>query len=301
MRAPTGKKEQFLRRTLLLLASLGLFPFAAFAQTTPGAKADDGNTLVKFGRDWQARASRTQANQPKWAVPMYSPFPMLAQVFRLDYTRQRVPGGYDNWNIGGHKGFNFIPFARTQIDVFFPGYILHGASSAEDGFGDTNIVGKYRIASGNDKHGNYAVSAALSLHIPTGSYKNGAASPVLTPSFIAGKGFGKLALFSSVGGAMPTSGTATAGRTIQWNTVAQYKVGKYFTPELELNSSTWAGGTRDGKTQMFLSPGLLSKFPLRPKDETSRLGLILGVGFQSAVTSYHTYNHGFAVTTRLGF
>jgi hypothetical protein len=52
---------------------------------------------------------------------------------------------------------------------------------------------------------------------------------------------------------------------------------------------------------MFLSPGLLSKFPLRPKDPTSRLGLIFGVAFQTAVTSYHTYNHGLAVTTRFGF
>ncbi len=290
-----------MRRTLLLLAILGLVPPAGLAQDAPTRQNDNGNALVKFGRDWQARATKTQADQPKWAVPMYSPFPMLAQVFRLDYTRQRVAGGDDNWNIGGHKGFNFIPFARTQVDVFFPGYILHGANPSEDGFGDTNIVGKYRVASGNEKHGNYAVSGSLSLHIPTGSYKNGAASAVLTPSILAGKGFGKLALFSSVGASLPTSGTETSGRTILWNTVAQYKVGKYLTPELELNSSTWAGGTRDGKTQMFLSPGLLSKIPLRPQDPTSRISVILGVAFQSAVTSYHTYNHGLAVTTRFGF
>ena len=290
-----------MRRTLLLLAILGLVSPAVLAQNAPTTQNDNGNALVKFGRDWQARATKTQADQPKWAVPMHSPFPMLAQVFRLDYTRQRVAGGYDNWNIGGHKGFNFIPFARTQVDVFFPGYVLHGANPSEDGFGDTNVVGKYRFASGNEKHGNYAFSGALSLHIPTGSYKNGAASAVLTPSIIGGKGFGKLALFSSVGAALPTSGTATSGRTIHWNTVAQYKVGKYLTPELELNSSTWTGGTRNGKTQMFLSPGLLSKIPLRPQDPASRISVILGVAFQSAVTSYHTYNHGLAVTTRFGF
>jgi len=284
-----------LRRTLLLLAALGFFSLTVIAQT------HQDNVVEEFGKKWQARATKTQAEQPKWAVPMYSPFPMLAQVFRLDYSRQRVAGGSDNWNIGGHKGFNFIPFARTQIDVFFPGYILHGADHSQDGFGDTNVVGKYRFLSANEKTGNYAVSGALSLSIPTGSYKNGAPSTVLTPSLIAGKGFGKLALFSSVGGALPTSGTATSGRTIHWNSVAQYKVGKYLTPELELNSNTWLGGTRDGKTQMFLSPGLLTKFPLRPKDPTSRLGLILGVAFQTSVTSYHSYNHGLAVTTRFGF
>jgi hypothetical protein len=278
------------------LTVLGLSPFTVQAQNS------GTNFVEEFGKNWQARATRTQAVQPKWAVPMFSPFPMLAQVFRLDYVRQRVPGGSDNWNIGGHKGFNFIPFARTQIDVFFPGYILHGADHSQDGFGDTSVVGKYRFLSANDKKGNYAVSGALGISIPTGSYKNGAASAVLTPTLIAGKGFGKLALFSSLGGSLPTSGTVTSGRTIHWNSVAQYKIGRYLTPQLELNSNTWAGGTRDGKTQMFLSPGLMvGRLPLRPRDPGSRIGLVFGVGFQTAVTSYHTYNHGLAITTRFAF
>jgi hypothetical protein len=283
-----------LRRILLLLTVLGLFSCAAVAQT------QQDNIVEEFGKKWQARATKTQAEQPKWAVPMYSPFPMLAQVFRLDYVRQRVPGGSDNWNIDGQKGFNFIPVARTQIDVFIPGYILHG-DGAQDGFGDMSVVGKYRFLSANEKKGNYVVSGALGVSIPTGSYKNGAASSALTPTLLAGKGFGKLALFSGLGGTLPTSGTASSGRTILWNTVAQYKVGKYLTPELELNSNTWVGGTRDGKTQMFLSPGVVGRLPLRPSDPTSRIGLIFGFAFQTAVTSYHTYNHGLAVTTRFGF
>jgi hypothetical protein len=283
-----------LRWTLLLLTVLGLFPCAAIAQ------AQQDNVVEEFGKKWQARATKTQAEQPKWAVPMYSPFPMIAQVFRLDYVRQRVAGGADNWNIGGGKGFNFIPFAKTQIDVFIPGYVLHG-DGAQDGFGDTTVVGKYRFLSANEKKGNYAVSAGLGISMPTGSYKNGAASTALTPALLAGKGFGKLALFSSLGGTLPTSGTNTSGRTIHWNTVAQYKVGKYLTPELELNSNTWAGGTRDGKTQMFLSPGLIAKLPLRPSDSGSRIGLVFGVAFQTALSSYYTYNHGLAVTTRFSF
>jgi len=280
-----------LHRILLLLAVLGLTSFSATAQD---------NFVESFGKKWQARASKTQAEQPKWAVPMFSPFPMVAQVFRLDYIRQRAAGAADTWNIDGGKGFNFIPAARTQVDVFIPGYMIH-PNNFQDGFGDMLVLGKYRFFSAPEKEGQYSMSASLAVNIPTGSYKNGAASSSLTPSVIAGKGFGKLALWSSIGATLPTSGTETTGRTIHWNSVAQYKVGKYFTPELELNSNTWAGGTRDGKTQMFISPGVMSKFPLRPKDPTSRISLIFGFGFQTAVTSYYTYNHGVAVSTRFGF
>jgi hypothetical protein len=278
------------------LTVLGLFPFPAAAENDTSR-----GPIKEFGIKWQARASKTQAEQPKWTVPMYSPFPMLAQVFRLDFTRQRTSTGADNWNIGGHKGFNFIPFSRTQIDVFFPGYIVHG-DGTQDGFGDTFLVGKYRFASATEKKGNYVVSGQVGLSIPTGSYKNGAPSTVITPTLLAGKGFGKLALFSSLGGGLPTSQTATSGRTIHWNTVAQYKIGKYFTPEVELNSNTFVGGTRDGKTQMFLSPGLIvGRLPFRPSESGSRLGMTTGVAFQTAVTSYHTYNHALAVTLRFVF
>jgi hypothetical protein len=281
-----------LSRILLLLTILGLSPFHLFAQ---------GDAIREFGAKWQARASKTQAEQPKWAVPMYSPFPMVAQVFRLDFIRQRTPSGADNWNIGGGKGFNFIPLEKTQIDVFIPGYIIHG-DGGQDGFGDTILVGKYRLLSATERKGNYVVSGALGLSIPTGSYKNGAASAALTPTFLAGKGFGKFALMSSLGGTLPTSGTATSGRTIHWNTVAQYKIGKYVTPELELNSNTWVGGTRDGNTQMFLSPGVIvGRLPFRPSDSGSRIGLTLGAAFQTAVTSYHTYNHGVATSVRFVF
>jgi hypothetical protein len=107
---------------------------------------------------------------------------------------------------------------------------------------------------------------------------------------------------SSLGGGLPTSQTATSGRTIQWNTVAQYHVKKYFFPELELNSTSYVGGSRDGKTQMFLSPGILfGKFAFKPEDPKSRIGMVAGVAFQTAVTSFHTYNHAGVVSVRFAF
>jgi hypothetical protein len=78
-------------------------------------------------------------------------------------------------------------------------------------------------------------------------------------------------------------------------------VGRYFSPELEVNSTSYFGGTRDGKTQVFLSPGVIvGKLPIRSV-EKSRLGITVGAGFQIAATSFHTYNHAFSTSVRFVF
>lgn len=275
-----------------------LLPLILLAATL-AAEGQDG-FIRDFASKWEARATKTQAAQPKWAVPMFSPFPMLAQVYRSDFTRQRTPAGESDWQYGGGKGFNLIPFANTQIDILVPGYVVHGGSQ-QDGFGDMTLLGKYRFLARPEKQGNYILSGALSWHIPTGSYKNGAPSASFTPTLIGGKGFGKLALFSSLGGGLPVSQVSTSGRTIQWNSVAQYKIGRYFSPELEVNTTRYFGGTRDGKTQTFLSPGIIvGKLPIRSV-EKSRLGVTVGAGFQIAATSFHTYNHAFSTSVRFVF
>jgi hypothetical protein len=268
---------------------------------SPLAASAEDDFFEDFADKWQARATKTQAKQPRWAVPMVAPFPMLAQVFRTDFTRQVPPSGDQNWNLGNGKGFNLIPFANTQVDLLLPGYAIRG-DGASDGFGDTPFLVKYRFASANEKQGNYIMSGALSWTLPTGSHKNGASSTVITPTILAGKGAGRFALMTSVGAGLPTSGTATSGRTIYWNTVTQYHAGKYLWPELELNSTSYLGGSKDGKTQMFLTPGIvLGKFALKPEDPKSRIGIVGGVAFQTAVTSYHTYNHAVVMSLRFAF
>lgn len=275
-----------------------LLPLILLAASSTAEGQDD--FLDDFASKWEARATKTQAAQPKWAVPMFSPFPVLAQVFRSDFTRQRTSAGESDWHFGSGKGFNLIPFANTQIDILVPGWITHGGSQ-QDGFGDMTLLGKYRLLSRTERQGNYILSGQLAWNIPTGSYKNGAPSSVLHPSVIGGKGFGKFAMFSSLGGGLPTSKVSTSGRTVQWNSVMQYKVGRYFTPELEVNTTRYFGGTRDGKTQTFVSPGIVvGKLPIR-RVEGSRFGITVGAGFQTAVTSFHTYNHSFATSVRFVF
>jgi hypothetical protein len=280
-----------LHKIVFLLIFLGMFPLNVEAE-------DDSEG---FAEKWQARATRTQAKQPRWSVPMVAPFPMLAQVYRTDFTHQSTSTGAETWNLGTGKGFNLIPFANTQVDILTPGYVLH-SDSAPDGFGDISFLAKYRFLSANEQHGNYIMSGAVGWSFPTGSYKNGAATAMITPTLLGGKGFGRLAVMSSLGGGLPISDARTNGRTIHANTVAQYHVGKYLWPEVEFNTTSYLGGPRDGKTQTFITPGVMvGKFALRPESAKSRMGLAAGVAFQTALTSFHTYNHAVVVSLRFGF
>jgi hypothetical protein len=53
---------------------------------------------------------------------------------------------------------------------------------------------------------------------------------------------------------------------------------------------------------MFISPGILfGKFALRPESAKSRMGMVAGIAFQTAVTSFHTYNHAGVVSVRFAF
>ena len=279
---------------------------SAFAQTTPTPTPISGSSTYASGSGsfferWQERASATQALQPKWIVPVVAPYPMLIQVFRADFTRQISPAHATTWNLGATRGVNLIPFARTEIDILVPPFFEHDTKT-RDGFGDFSVTGKYRILSANEKHGNYLLTAQLSATVPTGSYTNGATDAVITPSISGGKGFGKFDGFVSVGGALPTGDQKVIGRTIATNSVAQYHVQKYLWPELEINSTAFYGGSKDGKVQTFLTPGLMfGKYAIHPNDKTSRLGFATGVGLQTAATHYHTYNHSLIFTGRFIF
>jgi hypothetical protein len=254
-----------------------------------------------FFSKWQARASATQAKQPGWTVPVISPYPMLIQVFRTEFTRQIAPARTQTWNYGDTKGVNVIPFARTEFDFYPPPYIQHN-SKAKDGFGDVAFVGKFRILSRNEKSGNYLLTTGLVATIPTGSYSNGAKDATVMPQLSAGKGFGHFDAFSTVSGTLPVHNGATAGRPIAINTVAQYKLGKYVTPDVEDNATFYKGGANDGKTQNFIAPGVMfGKFKLQPHDPKARSGFAFGVAEQIATSHFHAYNHSLYFTGRFLF
>ena len=267
--------------------------------------AGAGTTLPaqdNFFSRWEKRTSQTQSKQPSWSVPLVSPYPMLIQVFRADFTRQVTPALTDTWNFGGSRGLNLIPGFKSEFDFYYPPYIQHNVKTAKDGFGDVGFLYKYRILSANEKNGNYMLSAQLTATIPTGSYSNGSTDASVSPTLLAGKGFGKFDVISCAGGTLPTGDTVKLGRTVAWNTTAQYRIHKYFWPEIEDNATFFFGGKNDGKMQNFLTPGItLSKFKFHPGDAKSRPAIAFGGGEQIATSHLHTYNHNLVFTARLLF
>jgi hypothetical protein len=255
-----------------------------------------------FFAKWESRTSATQARQPSWPPPLISPYPMLIQVFRADFTRQITPALTSTWNYGASRGLNLIPGFNSEVDVYYAPYIQHNTPKAKDGFGDVGFLYKYRILSKNEKDGNYMLSAQVTATIPTGSHSNGSPDSSVSPTLLSGKGFGKFNVISCLGGTLPTEETNKVGRSIAWNTTAQYHISKYVWPQLESNTTYFFAGKNDGKKQNFITPGIVfSKFKLRPSDETSRVGVAFGAGMQIATSQFHTYNHELAFTSRLVF
>jgi hypothetical protein len=275
---------------LFLLAAASLYAQSGSANAAPRG----------FFNLWEARVSATQAKQPAWAVPLVTTTTGLIQVARTDIVRQITPARTDTWNLDNSKGVNLIPCAKTEVAFNLPPFIKHN-SSAADGFGDLSFLGKYRIASGNAEHGSYTLSAWVLATVPTGSYKNGSTDASVQPNLGGGKGFGNFNVQSSLGATLPTGNPAMAasGRPVLWNTVAQYRVGKLFWPEIESNATFYKGGANDGKKQEFLTPGLIvGKCALHPSDPKSRPGVAFGAGMQIAASRFHSYNHELILTAR---
>lgn len=255
-----------------------------------------------FFEKWEARASKTQSQQPSWSVPLVAPYPMLVQVFRADFVRQITPSRTSTWNYGFSRGLNLIPGFNSEFDVYYPPYIQHNSPTAKDGFGDVGFLYKYRILSANEKRGNYMLSAQVNATIPTGSYSNGSTDASVNPALLAGKGFGRFDVISTLSGTLPTENTDTLGRSIAWNTIGQYHLGKYLWPEVESNATWFYGGKNDGKMQNFLTPGITTtRFKFHPSDAKSRTGIALGAGMQIASSHFHTFNHGLVFSCRFIF
>jgi len=256
---------------------------------------------AKFIGAWERRVRTTSSGQPGWAVPVFTPSSGLVQLIRFDAIRQYTPTHTTTWNIDGAKGFNIIPWYRTEVDVNLPPFLFHNIKSSVDGPGDFTMLVKYRLLGANETKGNYNVSAALGGSAPTGSYKNGSTDGAVTPTLFVGKGIRSFDVQTAAGITLPTGHTAAAGRPIVWNTAFQGRVKRIFWPEVEINSTFFRGGTHDGKDQTFITPGFeVSKIKLT-SNETSRLAVVFGAAEQIAVTHYHSYNHALLFTSRLVF
>ena len=257
---------------------------------------------------YQARVSATQAEQPHWVTPLVTVTPRLEQEIRTDFVRQTNPKLFNTWNFGNSKGLELIPERHIEILVNLPPFFAHQQLHQKDGFGDFTLNSKFRFFARNEEHGNAIVTAFLAASVPTGKV-GGSCCAVITPTLAVGKGFGLLALTSTAGGSLPVTNAKGLGHTIAWNNVAQYRLAKtgkarFFWPEFELNTSFYSGGSSDGKTQVYGTPGLvIGRIPLThdAQGKPGRLGVTFGAGEQIALTHFHNNNHNLVFTARMPF
>lgn len=246
---------------------------------------------------WRSRVTATQAEQPHWMTPIATVTPRLEQEFRFDTLHEVTPTG-NVTNFDGGKGLELIPQRHAELLINLPPYLMHSNPAAEDGWGDVSFTMKYRFLARNEEKGNYILTGFLGGSVPTGQYKNGSTSAVVTPTLAGGKGWGKFDVQATLAGTLPVNSVNVLGRTIASNNAFQYHVTEAKVwPEVEVNSTFWEGGTNDGKKQTFVTPALVfGRFPLH-----KRVALVGGAGFQVATTRYNQYNHAVVVTLRMPF
>ena len=144
----------FLAAGILLLAiNPGCSQAQSSSQSTSGAD---------FFSTWFDMVSRTQAEQPHWVTPVATTTPRLEQEFRFDTFWQTGNTGITTDNYGGAKGLELIPQKNIEVILVAPpAYIVHNNPKVLDGFGDWSFLVKYRLAAGNEEHGNYILTAFL--------------------------------------------------------------------------------------------------------------------------------------------
>lgn len=263
------------------------------AGQTPGADA----TTSSENDGWFERVSRTQAEQPHWITPLATVTPRLEEEFRFDFIRQQLPGGGQNANFGAGKGLEIIPARNIEVILTVPAYVTHNRPGAQNGWGDSGFLVKYRLCASNETKGNYILTVFFATSFPTATHGNGAPHAVFTPTIAAGKGWGNFDVQSTFSVGIPSAKRSLLGTPLAWNTAFQYRVLKKLWPELEVNSTFWPNGTLGGEKQAFLTPGLvIGRIPLH-----NRLGLTFGTGMQIAATRFHPYNHAWIFSVRCPF
>jgi len=247
--------------------------------------------------DWFARVDETQAEQPHFITPLFTTTPRLEEEIRYDQLWQENAKGITTDNYDGGKGLELIPFEKVEVIFNVPPYIAHNDPKVRDGFGDVAFLVKYRLFSANEEHGNYILTAFLAWSLPTGDHKNGSLDAVVTPTIAYGKGLGHFDVQGTFGIALPTADTNLIGRNYLWNNTFQYRIFRKFWPEVELNSTFFQDGPRDGMKQNFVTPGLvIGRLHL-----WNRVGFSIGGGYQIATTHFHTNNHNAVLSIRFPF
>lgn len=235
--------------------------------------------------------------QPAWMGPLIQSDGRLGQAVRLAVSNANFSGAR-TINYGNGKGISFIVDHRFQIDFDPPSYFRNHSSTQKDGFGNAGTQVKYRIASGNAGHGNFAVSAVLYHAFAPGINQNLLLTSYYCPSIAAGKSFGRFAVLENVGGFLPTGRIAEQGRAVEWNTTAQFHTTAHTWFDVEDNAAFFHAGPFDGRTQNFITPAGFAM--IRRKEWKPRhASLVFACGMQIATSNMHYYNHNLITEMRI--
>ncbi len=263
-------------------------------------------SVIPYFLNWFHRVDQAQASQPHWMTPLVTVTPRLEEEIRYDqyWEHQHTGANLDLYDMG--KGLELIPTTTNEILLNPPVYEQRKNKNPATGWGDDQfLVIKQRLLSENEQNGNYIVSAFLGVQAPTGDRVFTNHAWLVTPTISGGKGWGDFDIQATVGLALPTVHESTIGKALATNVALQYHLLRYFWPEFEMNYTHWFGGLRDGKDQIFLTPGLvLGRFQVYDRARMS-----VGFGYQFAVSPKvvtepaltPTYDHAWILSARLSF
>jgi hypothetical protein len=250
-------------------------------------------------QQFRSRNAAMTELQPTWLGPLIQSDARLTQGVKLSVSDATV-AGEQAINYGNNHGFSLLGGRRFQFDFNPPSYFQNHSAAMPDGWGNASTQVKYRIASGNAQHGNFAVSAALSRSFGGGYEQNGMVTGSYCPKLLAGKAFGRFDLQSALNGVLPTGKIAEQGRAIEWNATAQLHATAHTYFDIENNLTWLKGGPDDGKVQNFVTPaGFL--VVRRKSWEPTHPVMVFDAGMQIATSGFHSYNHNVISEVRILF
>jgi hypothetical protein len=252
-----------------------------------------------FYQKFRAHNADMTAVQPTWMGPLIQSDARLSQAVRLSVSNANAPGaqiiGY-----GNNHGVSVIVARRFQFDYDPPSYFRNHSDAMRDGFGNSGVQVKYRIASGNAQHGNFAVSAILFHGFGTRSYQNDMLTAYNCPKLASGIAFGRFNLQSVLEGLLPAGKIDAQGRAIGWDVTAQVHPTTHAWLDVENNATYNLGGNYDGTMQNFITPAAF--YMVRRANWPPEHSIVVfDTGMQIATSRCHFYNHNLISEMRITF
>lgn len=237
--------------------------------------------------------------QPTWMAPLCQADTRLFQGIKFSVSNQQT-NGTRQIVYGNNHGFSTILANRFQFDFNPPSYFRNHSATSPDGFGNAAAQVKLRIASGDARHGNYALTAILFHAFAPRGYQNGYLSSVYYPKLGFGRAFGRFNIQTMLDGQLPTARIHAQGRAIDWNTAAQLHPTPHTWLNLEDNATFYYGGPSDGRKQDFLTP--VAFYQLRRAAwGPTHASVTFDAGMQIATSRFHFSNHNLITEMRVGF